>query len=904
MVVTRALRAWLRGLGSARTCVPSKRRRRHPAIPVRSRSDRLPNATLRALTTAALALPGLAASFGPLASSLGAATPAHATAPDEVRIQYGRYQEDDRKLPGVESRYDPIDVDYLNLGATVGLFDRWNLSLDYYQDTWSGATPIASAPRSLFGNRASAPDGVSGATPFIEGDLYFDGDLQVLESDRFGTLSGRKDPGLVHTLSSASPETRKEVDLGLEYEWDDAALAAIGGVSVESDYRSGFARLAGRVDFDRKRTSLQLSSTYSASEIDARLDHDAVPYIDLSAYAGEIHNRMSGAPVLRENRSDWTLEAGLNRVLRESTQLVTSLQFRRSDGFLGNPYKVVEVAFIDPTQQFLAPPGGFYGDVHALLERRPGNRHQLTWSTQLLQDFDPVDAAISLRYSLYHDDWGIDAHTVEAQWRQELGETWLVTPRVRYYSQGAADFYRPFLISQQAYLLVDSDPEGNILSLTPFSHRLLPGQYSADHRLSGFGALSGGVVVQKQLARVFLLELGFEYSRHQGSWRAGGGGEADFADFDSWLVNAALRIDFSTLALARSAARELVLADGDGKAGSQAESAPHADHASSHASSPVPAGVMYAHTLPRAGDFMIGYRTMYMRRSGDFKEGSKGASDAVLVANACGDVGCSAASSSMSHQMHMLDLMFAPTSWLSLMLMPTYLDNDMRLRALDGGVQDVHSNHERHETGGFGDTRFGALFGLFHRDQHHIQLGLVMSAPTGDTSVRFRRDHGVERGFVHYDMQLGSGTWDFLPSLSYLGSRGRFLFGAQATGIVRMENEGPNGYALGDEAQVSVWGGIDLTNWLAATLRGIYTDQGRIHGRFDRPSSLRTPGDWPSNAGGHLFDLGIGFEVSVPRGSFEGMQLSVEWLQPLAENWNGFQLERTGTLAASVGMSF
>ena len=224
MVVTRALRAWLRGLGS-------------------------PSAVLRALTTAALALPGLAAS------------PAQATPPDEVRLQYGRFQEDDRKLPGVESRFDPIAVDYLNLGTTVGLFDRWNFSLDYYQDTWSGATPIASAPRSLFGNRASAPDGVSGATPFIEGDLFFDGDFKVLESDRFGTLSGRRDQGLVHTLSSASPETRKEVDLGLEYEWDEAALAAVGGVSVESDYLSGFARLAARLDFDQRRTSLRFSSS-------------------------------------------------------------------------------------------------------------------------------------------------------------------------------------------------------------------------------------------------------------------------------------------------------------------------------------------------------------------------------------------------------------------------------------------------------------------------------------------------------------------------------------------------------------------------------------------------------------------------------------------------------------------
>ncbi|MEZ4278734.1 MAG: DUF3570 domain-containing protein [Myxococcota bacterium] len=866
-----------------------------------------PSASLRALTSAALALPGLAASVLPPAT-------AGAEPRDEVRLHYGRYEEDDRKLPGVTSRFDPIDVDYLNVGATSSLLDRLHLSLDYYQDTWSGATPITTAPRSLFGNRASAPDGVSGATPFIEGELFFDGDLRVLESDRFGTLSGRRDRGPVHTLSSASPETRKEVDLGLEYEWDDAALGAVGGVSIEPDYLSGFGRLSGRIDFDQKRTTLELSAGFSRSEIDARFDHDAVPYIDFSAYDGDVRNRASGSPVLREKRSDWTLSAGLSRILRPSTRLETSLQLRRSEGFLANPYKVVQVAFIDPEQQFLAPPGGFYGDVHALVERRPGNRHQLTWSSRLLQDFAALDAAASLRYVLHHDDWGIDAHTLEAQWRQQLGKTWLVTPRLRYFTQGAADFYRPLVITQQAHLRIESDPDGNLIGLTPFSHALLPGEYSADHRLSGFGVLSGGIVVQKRIARAFVFELGFEYARHAGSWRLGGGGEGDFSNFDAWMLDAGLRIDFATLALGRSAGRDWILADGDaaGAAASAPGAGGEAGHgaghvgpgAAAHAMAHAPAGVMFAHALPQAGDFMLGYRTMYMRRAGDFKRGSGEPSDPELVANACGAAGCSAVADSMSHQMHMLDLMFAPTSWLTLMAMPSYIDNEMRLRAPTGAVPDVHGNHDRHATGGFGDTRFGALLRLFHRERHHLQLGLVTSAPSGDTSVRFRRDHGIERGFLHYDMQLGSGTWDFLPSLTYLGSSGRLRFGAQATGIVRMEGEGPTGYALGDEIQVSGWGGFALTDWLAGTLRGIYTRQGRIHGRFDRPSIVRTPGDVPANAGGRLFDLGIGLELRVPRGAFEGVVISAEWLQPLAEDWNGYQLERTGTLAASVGMSF
>jgi hypothetical protein len=861
----------------------------------------------------------------PAASTTIAATSAHADTRDELRLQYGRYEEGDRRLPGVQSRFDPIAVDTLDLGATVGLLDRWRVSLDYLQDTWSGATPIASAPQSLFGNRASAPDGVSGATPFIGGNLFFDEDLHVLESDLFGTLTGRRDRGLVHTLSSASPETRKEVDVGVDYEWDDARLAATGGISVEPDYLSGFARLAGSIDLDRKRTRLDFGLTHSRSAIDAHLDHDAAPYIDTSAYRNEIHNRRSGSPVLRETRSDWTLDAGLDRIVSRTTRLSSSLQFRRSDGYLANPYKVVEVAFIDPDQQFLAPPGGFYGDVHALLERRPGVRNQLIWSTHLLQDVSALEATASLRYSLAHDDWGIDSHTLEAQWRQQLASTWLVTPRLRYTTQGASDFYRPLLVSRQAFVSIETDSSGNIVSVTPFDHRLLPSHYSGDHRLSAFGVVTGGVVVQKRLFRGFLLDLGFEYSRYGGGLRLGGGGEASFTRYDAWLVNASLRIDLATLALARDARRELVLVDGDvrGEDPTRADADGETGHggtdhdadgprgagaknvmAGVHALPAAPAGVMFAHALPSAGDFMLGYRTMYTRMDGDIKQGSKAPSDAAIIDRACNPSDCTAAPKRMTHQMHMLELMVAPTDWLSLMLMPSYLDQEMRLRALDGAVPDVHASHDQHATGGVGDTRFGPIFGLLHRPHDHANLALVVSAPTGDTSIRFRRDHQSERGFIHYDMQLGSGTWDLLPALTYQGERGRLHFGAQTTAILRMEGEGPTGYALGNEAKVTAWAGAELSEWLSATIRGLYTWRGRIHGRYDRPTLVRTPADSPRNAGGRFVDLGIGLGVEIPRGSFEGMQLSLEWIQPLSDDFNGYQLERTGSLAATVGISF
>ncbi|MGH8246086.1 MAG: DUF3570 domain-containing protein, partial [Gammaproteobacteria bacterium] len=385
------------------------------------------SASSRALTAAALALPGLVPST------------AHAAEGDEAGFQYGRYEEGERRLFGVTSAFDPIEVDTLQGRGSVTLFDCLKFAFNYVQDTWSGATPIATAPLSLGGNRPTSPDGVSGATPFIDGELFFDGDFNPLATDGFGNLTGGTDTQLVHTLSSASPETRKQGDFRLSYDWNEAALEVGGGISLERDYESRWGSLGGRWDFNQKRTTLNLGLSYTASDTEALLDPDALPYIDTSAFNDQIEAlKSTGDKILQGAREDWAAQFGVTQILNNNALLQTSLGYIRSTGYLGNPYKVVEVAFVDPGQQFLAPPGGFFGKVQALLEQRPDARDQWTWDARYVQFIEPFNAALHLGYRFYSDDWGIDAHSFEADWGQPLGQGWTVTPWIRYYSQDAA----------------------------------------------------------------------------------------------------------------------------------------------------------------------------------------------------------------------------------------------------------------------------------------------------------------------------------------------------------------------------------------------------------------------------------------------------------------------------------
>ncbi|MFZ2172269.1 MAG: DUF3570 domain-containing protein, partial [Methylococcaceae bacterium] len=693
------------------------------------------SSSLQALTAAALSLPGLMPS------------PANA-AEEEASFLYGYYQESSRNLFGVTSRFDPITVNSLLGSSKIKLSDRVKFAFNYTQDTWSGATPIATAPLSFGGNKEGGV--IAGATPFLQNNnVVFDKQFNPVKQNE---LTGEfvRDTELVHTISAASPETRNQGDFKLSYEWDEAALDVGGGISVENDYESRFGNLAGRWDFNQKLTTLNLGLSYTNSDTHAILDHDATPYIWDTSGGFEARNitydssqiiKQGGNTILEGNRQDWGTVLGLTQVVNENALLNAGVGYTRSTGYMANPYKTVEAAFIDPLQTGDVLSGVAIG----LLEKRPDERNQWTENLRYVQHIDGLDAALHFDYRFFHDDWGINAHTFEADWVQPLGYGWTITPKVRYYSQDAADFYTPYIVSDQAfskkavdangrpiYVSADNpnngqvyfrdeffnliDANGKLVDETvvnpvnktiPFDSSQLPANYSSDHRLSGFGALSGSITLSKQFAKGISFEASAEYYTHEGSLKLGGGGEGSYADYNYYTVNGVLKVDLSALSMAGG------------------EHAGHAGHG--HHGSHAPAGVMFDHMLNKSGDLMVGARYMRVTQGGNMQHGLNNVSDQAIVTNGCEGNPCFTTPSEMNMNMIMLDLMYAPTDWLTLMLMPQFVDMNMSTRVLDGApaatfdqqaIIDHHTLHP-HTTGGIGDTGMYAMVKLFDKPGHH-----------------------------------------------------------------------------------------------------------------------------------------------------------------------------------------
>ncbi len=847
--------------------------------------------TLLALTSAALLLPGLAAEK------------------NQVSLQYSRYQEGERNLFEVKSQFDPLQVDTSRFAGQLEFLDRWHLGFAYTEDLWSGATPIATAPLAARPNRPLA-DATSGASPLLTGPVAFDADLNPLRG-------GVKESRLVHILAQASPEVRRASDLRLSYEWDEAELSVLGGFSFENDYRSAYGGIGGRLDFNQKLTTLSYGFNFTHSDIQAILDHDASPYLVKDSFQHSLRQLKKGGLGLDQllgERRDFAFNLGLSQILSRDDLLSLNLGYTKSLGFLENPYKAVTVIFIDPAQFGQAV---LIGDRRALLEERPAQRNQGTLGLKWTHYLAPLDAALHLSYQFSRDDWGISAHTFQAQWIQPLGGGWSIAPRIRYYSQGQASFYRPFLLSLQPFETIAKDRLGREIwvsggqefffdgrdffdsagnPVTPpddavprrirFDRGRLPKHFSSDHRLSGFGALSGGITVSKAFAKGVTLEAGVEYYTHAGSLKLGGGGEDAYTGFQALIANAALNVDLDAVDLSGLAH--------------------HAHHHGLHGHHFLPAGLMYAHMMPAATPLMVGYRFMHQSQNGGLLHGSRRARDELVVAKGCGPMLCRFAPKKMEMTMHMVELMYAPYDWLNLMIMPQFVAMEMDIDELFGRPPPdpaVFEHGGKHTTGGVGDTLLAALIRLWQAKHHHLHLGLSLSVPTGEVHLKMRRMHQQEMGLFHFDMQTGSGTFDFIPSLTYAGEFGRFFWGSQLVGAVRLE-ENDAGFRRGHLAQASAWGGYGLTEWLGVSVRGVYTFQGKIAQDFDGFSQRLGPMDFPQNLGGKFFDLGLGLSAYVPSGTFAGNTLRFEWLEPVLDDFYGYQLEREGALSFTWSYAF
>jgi hypothetical protein len=294
-----------------------------------------------------------------------------------------------------------------------------------------------------------------------------------------------------------------------------------------------------------------------------------------------------------------------------------------------------------------------------------------------------------------------------------------------------------------------------------------------------------------------------------------------------------------------------------------------------------PIGVPYAHVL-KPGKWMISYTYGRMAMEGNLS-GTEDVSIADILKK------YPVAPESMDVDMHMVCGMRGITENLTAMIMLPYYYKSMTMVARDHTRFTTYSD-------GVGDLQLGGLYALYRSNMHQLVFFGGLSVPTGSINARDDTPMAADQR-LGYTMQLGSGTVDLLPALTYEGKCERIHWGAQVSGTIRL-GENDYDYRLGDRYRLTGWSGYQIYDGIIASLRLDWQSWDNIHGADPELDPTKTPGKDPKLRGGDRLDILPGLAWYLDKGPLKGNRLFLEGGVPIYQNLDGPQGKTTWLLTA------
>jgi hypothetical protein len=283
------------------------------------------------------------------------------------------------------------------------------------------------------------------------------------------------------------------------------------------------------------------------------------------------------------------------------------------------------------------------------------------------------------------------------------------------------------------------------------------------------------------------------------------------------------------------------------------------------------------------GKWMFSYKYMFMHMDGN-RDGTDGLSTGDVLADFM------VAPTSMDKSMHMPGVMYAPTQTTTLMAMFPYVRLSMDHKTRSGVDFTTESD-------GPGDIKLSSIHTVYMKGQNHVHITAGVSIPTGSIDEEDDTPAGADQK-LPYTMQLGSGTFDVFPGITYLGQKNDWFWGGRALVTIRL-GRNDNGYALGDRYSLTVWGAKRWLDWFSSSVRVEGKKWGNIEGQDDELNPAVVPTADPDRQGGERLDVLFGINAYSDKDKFGGHLLAIEGGLPIYQSLDGPQLE--GDWLLSIG---
>lgn len=233
--------------------------------------------------------------------------------------------------------------------------------------------------------------------------------------------------------------------------------------SDEHDFLSRGYALSQTSEFNRRNTGVTAGASFTDDEV-------RPTFFDASRF-----------------KATWDFFAGLTQVVDPNTVVAVNLTYSEIDGYLSDPYKLVQKRVEVLPELFL--------DI-TFPENRPENRIRRIVHTDVKRFFPQANASVELDLRYFDDSWGVESKTVGVEWYQKIGYNWIVRPKLRYYRQSAARFYSFDLDA------VDVEPVDRPSGSDP--------SYSSDYRLAEFQTITFGVKAVYKATERLSFDASFE----------------------------------------------------------------------------------------------------------------------------------------------------------------------------------------------------------------------------------------------------------------------------------------------------------------------------------------------------------------------------------------------------------
>ncbi len=320
----------------------------------------------------------------------------------------------------------------------------------------------------------------------------------VLPADRADVMYHNYDGGGM-TIDGPSLLVRKSVSdsvsLNANYYVDQISSASIDVVTTASPYSEERTEYTLSGDYLLNKTVLSLGTTSSTEN-----DYDAITYFmgisqdffgDLSTLSlnysyGDNTVGMSTDAAFEEANTSQNYQITWTQVMTKNLIMSFAYNLITDEGYLNNPYRTVRFR----TSSGYSREEEYYPQTHSSQALSLQGRY-----------FLPIQAAVLFDYRRFKDTWDIKAYNLGLGYIQSFKEHWTAEARVRYYSQGSANFYSDLYDFQGQYNYRARDKELSTFTDTTFGFGI---SYE-------FKPNWGGDWIEKASANLYMDFISFDY---------------------------------------------------------------------------------------------------------------------------------------------------------------------------------------------------------------------------------------------------------------------------------------------------------------------------------------------------------------------------------------------------------